>query len=713
MKKEHSTIICKELNLKKDQVNSTLRLLKEGCTIPFIARYRKESTGSLNELVIREIKLRDEQLTVIDQRKDYILNSIENQGKLTSELRERIELSTDVSEIEDLYFPFRQKRKTKASVAREQGLEPLAKIIMSQNTGDIKKLSKRYVNGSISSIEKVIAGASDIIAEWISDSEKARSVVRGQYYRSAIISSKVIKGKEVDGQNYRLYFDFSESLRTISPHRYLAIRRGESEGFLKISMSIDDGEICKRLNKIFIRNYASQESTEIISKAIKDSYRRLIRPSIETEISSKVKERSDEVAISIFAENVRQLLMAPPLSRKRIMALDPGYRTGSKLVCLDEQGSLLYHDVIYPCSPKNDIRGASNTICHLVDKYSVDMIVVGNGTAGRDTERFLHSITYPRKIEIQIVSEQGASEYSASDIAIEEFPYEDITVRGAVSIGRRVLDPLAELVKIEPKHIGVGQYQHDVNQTKLKESLDFTVESCVNTVGVNVNTASKALLSYVSGIGKQLAANIIEYRSLHGPFISRDALKKVPRMGERAFQQCAGFLRIPNSTNPLDNTSVHPERYELVKQIAEDLDIDLYRLLKDNKILHRIDLNKYLSDDIGLPTLNDIVMEIEKPGRDPRDKIEDIIFDEKIKVIDDIHAGMELTGRVNNITGFGVFVDLGIKENGLVHISQLSNKYITSASDVVSIGQKIRVKVIDVDTIRGRIALSLKDVLQR
>lgn len=712
MANEHAAIICAELRLRPRQVTSTIKLLKEGCTIPFIARYRKEATGSLSELTIRDIKLRDEQLTAMDERKQFIIDAIDGQGKLTPELRQRIEESTDMSEIEDLYMPYRPKRKTRASAARENGLEPLAKIIMSQSSSDIHKQASKFTGSDVLTADDAISGASDIIAEWVSDSEKARSIVRAKFMRSAVITCKVVKGKEEEGQNYRTYFDFSEPVRTCSPHRYLAMRRAENEGILKVGISIDDDEMCERLNRMFVRPSASQEAASIIKAAVKDGYKRLLRPSIETEIAGGVKEKSDDAAISIFADNVRQLLMAPPVTRKRIMALDPGFRTGCKVVCLDEQGNLLEHEVIYPCAPHNDFYGAADLVCFLVDKYRIDLIVVGNGTAGRETERFLNSIAYPRKVEIQVVSEQGASEYSASDIAIEEFPDEDITVRGAVSIGRRVLDPLAELVKIEPKHIGVGQYQHDVNQNRLKESLNYVVESCVNSVGVNVNTASRALLSYVSGIGQQLAANIVQYRNEHGPFMCREALLDVPRMGEKTFQQCAGFLRIPGGTNPLDNTGVHPERYELLNKIASDMKVDVARFIRDTNLLRCIDLEKYSTRQIGLPTLTDIISELEKPGRDPREKVEETVYDENVRTIADLHIGMELNGKVNNLTGFGAFVDLGLKENGLIHISQLSNDFITSAADVVSIGQNVRVRVIDIDVNRGRIALTLKDVPQ-
>ncbi len=712
MPNEYAAVICREFNLKPRQATSVLRLLDEGATIPFIARYRKEATGSLDEVALRNIQLRVGVLAELDKRKAYVLDVIKEQNRLTPELEQRIMETYDPSILEDIYFPFRPKRRTKASMAIEAGLEPLAKIIMSQNVGNVSAVAKRFLNKSVPDVESAIAGAQHIIAEWISDSEKARSIVKSKYTRNAVITSKVVKGKESEASNYQNYFDFSESVRTCSSHRYLAIRRAEAEGLLKVSMSIDDVEMNERLCRMFVKSSAPSECADFVRQAVKDAYRRLIKPSIETEVAQIIKDKSDTAAINMFADNVRQLLMAPPLGRKRVLAIDPGFRTGCKVVCLDEKGDLLAHNVIYPCAPTNDFYGAADTLCYMVDCYQIDVIAVGNGTAGRETENFLRSVTFPRKVQIYVVSEQGASIYSASDLAREEFPDEDITVRGAVSIGRRLLDPLSELVKIDPKSIGVGQYQHDVNQTRLKDSLDFTVESCVNSVGVNVNTASKQLLGYVSGIGPVLAANIIKYRRENGYFKSRTELMKVPRMGEKAFQQCAGFLRIPGADNPLDNTGVHPERYELMERMAKDMNTTLERLVSDKSLIHNVDLEQYVTKQVGMPTLIDIVNELERNGRDPREKPDEPMFDNHLKSIDDLYIGMIAVGKVTNITAFGVFVDLGLKTNGLVHISQISDRFVASPADVVSVGQNIKVKVIDVDVARNRVALSLKGVEQ-
>lgn len=708
----HANIITKELgSYLRKHVAACLKLLDEGATVPFIARYRKEATGGMDEVVVRSVQERHLALTELDKRKDYILDVIKSAGALTPELEERITETLDPVVLEDIYLPYKPKRNTRAQAARVLGLEPLAKIIMAQNSSDIEKQAKKFVKDGVENIDAAINGAADIIAEWVSESEKARNIVRARYQRSATISSKVIQGKEEEGKNYQNYFDFSEPLRTCNSHRYLAIRRGEDEGILKVSISIDDDEMIDRLSRMFVKSESSS-TVNIVKGAVKDGYRRLMRPSIETEISNVTKEKSDTAAIQMFADNVRQLLMASPLGKKRVLAIDPGFRTGCKIVALDEQGNLMAHDVIYPTPPANDYIGATDAICYFVDKFRIDAIAIGNGTAGRETERFIRDLMLPRKVQIFIVNENGASIYSASDVAREEFPNEDVTVRGAVSIGRRLLDPLAELVKIDPKSIGVGQYQHDVNQTRLKESLDYVVESCVNTVGVNVNTASKQLLSYVSGIGPALAANIVKYRAENGDFTDRMQLLNVPRMGEKAFQQCVGFLRIPGGSNPLDNTAVHPERYSLVEQMAEDAKSDINRLIRDKNLLHNIELDKYVTKDVGLPTLTDIILELEKPGRDPREVAEEIPYDDSIRKIDDLHLGQELTGKINNITAFGVFVDLGMKENGLVHISQLSEKFISSPAELVSIGQRVKVKVLDVDVARGRIALTMKGVQQ-
>ncbi len=708
----HANVITAELgtHLRK-HVAACLRLLDEGATIPFIARYRKEATGGMDEVTVHAVQKRHQELSELDKRKEYILDVIRERGALTAELEERINETLDPVALEDIYLPYKPKRNTRAQAARALGLEPLAKIIMAQNSTDVEKQAKKFAKEA-GSISAALAGASDIIAEWVSESEKARNLVRSRYQRSAVINSKVIAGKEDEGKNYQNYFNFSEPLRTCNSHRYLAMRRGEEEEILKVSITIDDDEMIDRLSRMFVRSGASEECASLVRGAVKDGYRRLMRPSIENEVAPATKEKSDDAAIQMFADNVRQLLMAAPLGRKRVLAIDPGFRTGCKLEVLDEQGNLLQHDVIYPTPPANDFVGAADALCFYVDRYRIDAIAIGNGTAGRETERFIRDVMLPRKVQLFMVNENGASVYSASEVAREEFPNEDVTVRGAVSIGRRLIDPLAELVKIDPKSIGVGQYQHAVNQTKLKDSLDYVVESCVNTVGVNVNTASRQLLSYVSGIGPSLAANIVKYRAENGDFTSRDQLLQVPRMGEKAFQQCAGFLRIPGAPNPLDNTGVHPERYELVEQIAFDAKADVARLARDRNLLHSIELDRYVTKEVGLPTLTDIILELEKPGRDPRETVEETPYDDSVRTIDDLHIGQELTGKVNNITAFGVFVDLGMKENGLIHISQLSERFISSPSEVVSIGQNVRVRVMDIDTSRGRIALTMKGVAQ-
>ena len=662
----------------------------------------------MNEVIIMTVARRHKALTELDNRKELILNTIREKGALTPQLEKRIEETLDPVELEDIYLPYKPKRQTRAQVACQLGLEPLAKMIMSQTANSVEKIASGFVKGEVTDIDMAITGAIDIMSEWISESEKARNIVRSRFQRSAQISATVIPGKEEEGKNYSNYFNYSEPLRLCSSHKYLAIRRGEQEGILKVAVTIDDDEMIERLSRMFVKLNSSGDSSDVVRKAVKNAYKRFIRPSIESEISSSVKERSDESAIQMFADNVRQLLMSAPMSGKRVMAIDPGFRTGCKIVILDPQGNLLEHDVIYPTPPVNDFVRSADAVCYYVDRYKIDVIAIGNGTAGRETERFIKDLDLQRKIKVIMVSEQGASIYSASEVAREEFPDYDVTVRGAVSIGRRLIDPLAELVKIDPKSIGVGQYQHDVNQTRLKEALDYVVESCVNTVGVNVNTASKQLLSYVSGIGPSLAGNIVKYRAENGDFKSREDLKKVPRMGEKAFQQCAGFLRIPGAANPLDNTAVHPENYALVETMASDYKADISRLIRDKNLLHNIELDRYVTKAVGLLTLNDIIQELEKPGRDPREKEEEEYYDSSVRKIEDLHIGQELTGKVNNITAFGVFVDLGMKENGLIHISQLSDKFISSPADVVSIGQHVKVKVMDVDTSRGRIALTMK-----
>ncbi|WP_304389680.1 Tex family protein [uncultured Duncaniella sp.] len=710
----HANIITKEFgSYLRKHIAACLRLLDEGATVPFISRYRKEATGGMDEVTVYNIKKRHEALFEIEKRKEYILQVIREQNALTAEMESRIEETLDPVVLEDIFLPYKPKRNTRAQAARALGLEPLAKMIMSQSSESSPEImAMKFVKGDVKDTSEALSGASDIIAEWVSESEKARSIVRSRYQRSATISSKVVSGKEAEGAKYQNYFSFSEPLRTCNSHRYLAIRRAEEEGILKVNISIDDDEMMDRLNRMFVRSTASAAVAGVVKAAVKDGYRRLMRPSIENEIAGVTKEKSDDGAIQMFANNVHQLLMSPPLGRKRVLAIDPGYRTGCKVVALDEQGNLLCHDVVYPTPPANDFVGAGDTLCYMVDRYRIDAIAVGTGTGGRETERCLRDVVFPRRVQIYMVNEQGASIYSASEVAREEFPNEDVTVRGAVSIGRRLLDPLAELVKIDPKSIGVGQYQHDVNQNRLKESLDHVVESCVNSVGINVNTASRQLLSYVSGIGPTLAANIVKYRAENGPFATRSELMNVPRMGDKAFQQCAGFLRIPDSKNPLDNTAVHPERYALVEQMAMDVNADVERLTRDRNLLHKIELDKYITKETGLPTLTDIILELEKPGRDPREAVEETVYDDNVRKIGDLHIGQELSGKVNNITAFGVFVDLGMKENGLIHISQLSDKYVSSPSELVSIGQRIKVKVIDIDVARGRIALTIKGVSQ-
>lgn len=713
MANDQAAIIAREYDVLRKHVLAVIRLLDDGATIPFIARYRKEATNSMDEVMVRNIQLRHQYLDELDKRKEYITSMIKEKKALTPELAQRIADTLDATVLEDIYLPFKPKRRTRATAARELGLEPLARKIMAQNNGNIDAMAAGSVGkGKAATVDDAVDGAVDIIAEWVSESEKARNIVRAKYHRNATITSRVVKGKEEEGKNYQNYFDLSEPLRTCSSHRYLAMRRGEEEGFLKVAITIDDDEMIERLGRMFVRSTAPRNVADIVMRGVKEGYRRLMRPSIENEVAAAVKEKSDAAAIAIFADNVRQLLMAPPLGRKRVLAIDPGYRTGCKVVCLDEQGNLLAHDVIYPCPPANDFYGAADTLSMLVDRFAINTIAIGTGTAGRETERFVSQVILPRKCDVFMVNENGASIYSASEIAREEFPDQDVTVRGAVSIGRRLIDPLAELVKIDPKSIGVGQYQHDVNQTRLREALDFTVESCVNSVGVNVNTASRELLSYVSGIGKQLAANIVAHRAKYGDFTSREQLMDVSRMGEKAFQQCAGFLRIPGAKNILDNTGVHPERYELVNRIAADVKADVAKLVKDHNLLHSLDLDRYVTKEVGRPTLTDIILELEKPGRDPRQTAEAITYDDSVRNIDDLHIGMELTGKVLNLTSFGVFVDIGLKENGLIHISQLTNRFISNPAEVVSVAQTVRVRVIDIDTARGRIALTMKDVQQ-
>lgn len=703
------SIIGEELNLPRKSVNATIKLLDDGATVPFIARYRKEATGELDEKRVYQISTRLESLREFLKRREFVVEQIKATGSLTAELADRIEHTLDSATLEDIYLPFKPKRRTRAEIAREKGLEPLAKIIMSQTATRIDQSARKFAaKDNVENIDDAIAGALDIIAEWMSENEKARNLVRARYQRSAVLTSTKAKGAADPDGLYENYYDAVQPLRSVASHRFLAINRGCEAGILKMGISINDDEMVERLGRFFVKPDATDECANLVKTAVRDCYRRLLKPSIEHEILSASKEKADTTAIEMFADNLRQLLLAPPMFGKRVMGIDPGFKTGCKVVCLDAQGRLLANDVIFPNAPIADIHGATYQVCSLVDHFQIDVIAVGTGTAGRETEKFLNNVRYPRKVQIVPVNEDGASVYSASDIAREEFPDKDITVRGAVSIGRRLLDPLAELVKIDPKSIGVGQYQHDVDQTRLKSALDFTVESCVNSVGVNVNTASKSLLSYVSGIGPALARYIVEYREENGPFKSRRDLLNVSRMGEKAFQQCAGFLRIPGASNPLDNTAIHPERYDLVERIARDLRTTPAALASNPNIAKNIDIAAYVDKNVGVPTLTLIVDELSKPSRDPRGEAQVTKFDDSITSIDDIRPGMELTGKVNNITAFGAFVDLGIKENGLLHVSQMSERFINNPNEVVSIGQTIRAKVMEVDPARGRIALTLK-----
>lgn len=699
--------ISQLLNISDVQVSSVIELLDEGATIPFIARYRKELTGSLDEVAIGNIHQENEKLKELLKRKASILDTIEKQGKLTDELRYKIGQCFNSTELEDLYLPFKPKRRTKAQIAIERGLEPLAKIIMSQSDRDIHATVGRYLTDDVRSEDDAIDGARDIIAEWISESSAARGSIRRLFARNAIITSRLARGKSEDeAQNFKDYFDYSTPLKKIRSHTLLAIRRGESEGFLKVDISIDTDEALDILDRIFLKN--NNEATDIVSLAIEDSYKRLLKPSIETEFDNLSRERADKEAISMFAENLRQLLLAPPLGQKRILAIDPGFRTGCKVVILDAQGNLLHNDTIYPHQPINKMAEASRKIATLTEMYKVEAIAIGNGTAGRQTEDFIKKIRFTHDIQVFVVNESGASIYSASKIAREEFPDYDVTVRGSISLGRRLMDPLAELVKIDPKSIGVGQYQHDVNQKELREALDSVVSSCVNLVGVNVNTASKYLLTYISGIGATLAQNIVDYRTENGAFASRKELMKVPKMGAKSFEQCAGFIRVENSDNPLDNSAVHPESYHIVSLMAKDLGIALKDMVGDKNIRQKIELKKYVTDNIGMPTLLDIVSELEKPTRDPRTSISLFEFDRNVHTIDDLKVGMHLPGIVTNITKFGVFVDIGVHQNGLVHISQLTDRFISDPTEVVKLNQQVMATVLDVDTQRKRIALSLR-----
>ncbi|MEZ5106614.1 MAG: Tex family protein [Draconibacterium sp.] len=710
MNQKITEIISQNLGIKAIQVNNTITLLEEGATVPFISRYRKERTGSLDEVQVLQIKELNEKFTELEKRKETILKTIDEQEKLTPELKERIENCFDSVELEDIYLPYKPKRRTRATIAKEKGLEPLAKIIMKQVERDIEFRANSFLNEEVETIEEALGGARDIIAEWINENEKARNIVRRSFESAAEIASKVIKGKEEEAAKYRDYFDWKEPLKKCPSHRLLAMRRGENEGFLKVSISPDDDKAIENLERFFVRG--NSECSEQVALAVQDSYKRLVQPSIETEFANLSKEKADEEAIRVFAENLKQLLLAPPLGQKRILAIDPGYRTGCKVVCIDEQGNLLHNENIYPHKPQEEKKMAAKKITSMVEMYQIEAIAIGNGTASRETEHFVKNLRYDREIRIFVVSEDGASVYSASSIARKEFPQYDVTVRGAVSIGRRLMDPLAELVKIDPKSIGVGQYQHDVDQKKLKNSLDSVVELSVNSVGVNLNTASQHLLTYISGLGPQLAENIVEYRKENGAFPSRDELKKVPRMGPKAFEQAAGFLRIPDAENPLDNSAVHPESYKIVKQMAKDLKCDLKELVRNETMVSKIDFQKYLTDEIGWPTLNDIKSELLKPGRDPRKPIKVFEFADGIFSINDLQVGMVLPGIVNNITKFGAFVDVGIKESGLVHISELADRFISDPNEIVKLHEHVKVRVKEVDIPRKRIQLSMKGIDQ-
>jgi len=706
MKEQHIVLICKELALQETQVRNTLELLDDSATIPFISRYRKEVTGGLDEVQIGEIKQLYEKFMELSKRKGTIINSIEESGKLTPELKARIESTWNATELEDIYLPYKPKKQTKAETARKKGLEPLAKILMAQYECDVYLKAKSFINADVKDTEEALQGERDIIAEWVNESEPARHTIRNIFQREAIISSKVIKGKEEEGAKFRDYFDFSEYLAKCSSHRLLAMRRGETESILRVNISPDDEHCLDALNKRFVKN--NTVAAEQVKTAVKDGYKRLLKSSIETEFAALSKEKADVQAIKIFAENLKQLLLAPPLGQKRVMGIDPGFRTGCKLVCLDAQGNLLHNETIYPHPPQRERHPARTKLISLVNTYSVEAIAIGNGTASRETEEIITNIPFERNIQVFVVSEDGASVYSASKTAREEFPEYDVTVRGAISIARRLIDPLAELVKIDPKSIGVGQYQHDVNQTELKNSLDQTVENCVNRVGVNLNTASKHLMTYISGLGPSLAQNIVDYRAKNGPFKSRKELLKVPRLGEKAFEQAAGFLRIPNAENPLDNSAVHPESYPIVETIVKDLNCEVADLIKDKELKSKIELEKYITEKTGMPTLTDIMKELDKPGRDPRQGIKIFEFDPNVRTINDLKEGQVLPGIINNITNFGCFVDIGIKEKGLIHISNISDHYVSDLSEVVSLHQHVQVKVLNIDFERKRIQLSLK-----
>lgn len=704
----YAKMIGKALGLSERSVCNTLQLLDEGCTIPFISRYRKERTGGLDEVQITAISDAYDKLKEISKRKDTVVKTITDQGKMTDDLQRRIDACWDANELEDIYMPFKPKRRTKAQVARELGLEPLSVILMMQRERNIEAAAQRFVKEGVKDVAAAIKGAQDIVAEMVSEDERSRQLVRSSFRREAIITSKVVKAKadSEEAAKYSDYFDFSEPLRRCSSHRLLAMRRGENEGILRISISADDEVCLDRLKRQFVHGFGPCQA--LVGEAVEDAYKRLLKPSIETEFANMSKEKADDEAIGVFAENLRQLLLSAPLGQKRVMGIDPGFRTGCKVVCLDAQGNLLHHEAIFPHPPINKASVAAHQVEQMVEKYNIEAIAIGNGTASRETAQFVKQLQLGHDVKQFVVSEDGASVYSASKTARDEFPDEDVTVRGAVSIGRRLMDPLAELVKIDPKSIGVGQYQHDVDQSKLKKSLDQTVESCVNLVGVNLNTASQHLLTYVSGLGPTLAKNIVEYRKANGAFASRAQLKKVARLGPSAFEQCAGFLRIPGARNPLDNSAVHPESYHIVEQMAKDNHCTVAQLMADAAKRKAVDIKKYVTDTVGMPTLTDIMAELEKPGRDPREQIEEFEFDKNVTSVDDLVAGMVLPGIVTNITNFGAFVDVGVHQDGLVHVSQLADRYVTDPTQVVKLHQHVKVRVVEVDRKRNRISLSMK-----
>ena len=703
-----TAIIAKALQLKDTNVDNTLQLLDEGCTIPFISRYRKERTGGLNEVQIAEICEWNDKLKDITKRKETIVKTISEQGKMTDTLQKRIDECWDTNVLEDIYLPYKPKRRTRAQVAKEHGLEPLAMLLMMQRENNPHGAAQRFVKGEVKDTDEALKGAQDIIAETISENERSRNLMRAAFKREAVICSKVVKGKADtdEAAKYSDYFDFSEPLRRCSSHRLLAMRRGEADGILRVSISPDDTDCSERLRRLFVHGHNA--CAQLVAEAADDAYKRLLKPSIETEFAALSKEKADEEAIKVFTENLGQLLLSAPLGQKRVMGVDPGFRTGCKVVCLDAQGNLLHHEAIFPHPPRQDRARAAASTEHMIRKYGIEAIAIGNGTASRETESFIKSLTLPQGLQVFVVSEDGASVYSASKTAREEFPDEDVTVRGAVSIGRRLMDPLAELVKIDPKSIGIGQYQHDVDQTKLKRALDLTVERCVNAVGVNLNTASKHLLTYISGLGPALAQNIVEYRAIHGAFATRSQLLKVPRLGPAAYQQCAGFLRIPNGKHPLDNTAVHPESYSIVEHMAKDCGCDISELINNKKKRQSINLSHYISEKVGMPTLTDIMNELDKPGRDPREQLEEFAFDERVHTIDDLQVGMVLKGIVTNITNFGAFVDIGVHHDGLVHVSQLADHYVSDPTQVVKLHQHVDVRVVDVDRKRERISLSMR-----